>query len=193
MLEAQERQYWRLPLIAALVFLVVAGAFQIDISLLLYLFGGVPVLLAVTGFLGHRAYKDRSRRPQIIWTLCALWIVSICFVTEDLTHPSRLHLSMRWLFRGPHYQSEVLAQPPSQGKDLKHVEWDGWGIAGQETVVYLVFDPSDELSIAARSGGPGKFRGIPCEVPLVRRMEKNWYSVTFYTEEDWDHCGSNRP
>jgi len=51
--------------------------------------------------------------------------------------------------------------------------------------VFLVFDPTDSLSAAAKSHSPGKFKGIPCEVPLVRRLESHWYTVRFYTDEYW--------
>jgi hypothetical protein len=50
---------------------------------------------------------------------------------------------------------------------------------------YLVFDPGDSLSAAAASHQPGKFNGIPCEVYRVRRLESHWYTVLFYTDEDW--------
>ena len=65
--------------------------------------------------------------------------------------------------------------------------WLGFPGAG-DTVVYLVFDPNNLLAAAARSQSPGKFGGIPCEVPSIRRMEGNWYTVRFYTETDWNHC-----
>jgi len=61
--------------------------------------------------------------------------------------------------------------------------WLGW--AGQDTVVYVVFDPRDSLSQAAISHQPGKYDGIPCEVFLVRRLESHWYTVRFYTNSDW--------
>jgi hypothetical protein len=90
----------------------------------------------------------------------------------------------RWLAWSQHYQAEVLAQS-SVSEELKHIQWDGWGWAGQDTTVYLVFDPTDSLLAAAREHRPGKFNGIPCEVPAVDRMEKNWYAVRFYTNEWW--------
>jgi hypothetical protein len=90
----------------------------------------------------------------------------------------------RWLVWAHRYKAEVLAQPSVTG-ELKHVEWDGWGWAAQDTTVYLVFDPTDSLSTAAREHRPGKFNGIPCEVPVVDRLEKNWYAVRFYTDEWW--------
>jgi hypothetical protein len=78
-----------------------------------------------------------------------------------------------------------LAQPQPTHGELKHVEWDGWGWGGQDTTVYLVFDPADLLSQAASSHHPGKYNGIPCEVFLVRRLESQWYTVQFYTDEWW--------
>jgi hypothetical protein len=84
------------------------------------------------------------------------------------------------------YKAEVLAQKDSARGELKHVEWDGSGFPGAgDTTVYLVFDPTDALSAAAKSHRPGKFNGIPCEVSLVHRLESHWYAVRFYTDEWW--------
>ena len=92
----------------------------------------------------------------------------------------------RWSLWSHWYKAEVLAQPEGANGELKHVEWDGWGFAGAgDTNVYLVFDPTNSLSGAARSHRPGKFNGIPCEVPLVSRLEDRWYAVLFYTDEGW--------
>jgi hypothetical protein len=72
---------------------------------------------------------------------------------------------------------------------LKHVEWDGGGFVPRgNKLVYLVFDPADSLAYAAKTHAPGRFNGIPCEVPLVVRLERQWYSVRFYTEEEWGQC-----
>ena len=93
--------------------------------------------------------------------------------------------SSRWLIRSRRYQSAVLAQPDSSNGYLKHVEWDYWGWSGQETEVYVVFDPNDSLFQAANSHQPGKYAGIPCEVFRIRRLENHWYTVQFYTDEGW--------
>ncbi len=90
----------------------------------------------------------------------------------------------RWLTRSRSYKSEVLAQPTAVG-ELKHIAWDGWGWAGQDTTVYLVYDPTDSLVAAAKGQKPGKFNGIRCEVFRVRRLESYWYTVQFYTNEFW--------
>jgi hypothetical protein len=57
----------------------------------------------------------------------------------------------RWLLWSRDYKSKVLSQPSSSRGDLKHIEWDGWGWAGMNTAVYLVFDPTDSLSPAAKN------------------------------------------
>jgi hypothetical protein len=98
-----------------------------------------------------------------------------------------MRTEVRWLIQRSDYKARVLAQPEGNGA-FKHVEWDGWGFAGSDTTVYLVFDPSDSLRKASGSRSPQKYNGIPCEVPNVQRMEKGWYTVLFYTDTAWDHC-----
>lgn len=100
-------------------------------------------------------------------------------------HSSALGTSARWLLRSQQYKAEVFTLPNVTNGELKHIEWDGWGWGGQDTIVYLVFDPTDSLSHAASSHQPGKYNGIPCEVFLVHRLESHWYTVQFYTNQDW--------
>jgi hypothetical protein len=110
--------------------------------------------------------------------VAALWWVVI-------GHNSALGTTARWLVRSHQYKAEVFAHPDSRNGELKHVEWDGWGWGGQDTTVYLVFDPEDSLFQAASSHQPGKYNGISCEVFLVRRLERHWYTVQFYANQDW--------
>jgi hypothetical protein len=95
---------------------------------------------------------------------------------------------VRWLFLSGGYKARVLAQPPSE--ELKHAEWDGWGFAGSDTTVFLVFDPTDSLAVATGALPPVKSRGLPCEVFRVRRLDRQWYAVLFYTDTYWgqDAC-----
>jgi hypothetical protein len=97
---------------------------------------------------------------------------------------------IKWFLWSRQYKKRVLAQPASPSGDFKHVEWDGWGWGGIDTSVYLVFDPTDSLAGAARNDQSGKFNSIPCEVPWVRRMESHWYTVMFYTDQDWGDCNA---
>jgi hypothetical protein len=126
---------------------------------------------------------DRNRSKSRSWLYAALvllFLIAVAIAWNFYT----IRTAARWFVRSHRYKAEVLAQPNATG-ELKHIEWDGWGWAGQDTTVYLVFDPTDWLSTASRNHRPGKFNGIPCEVPVVDRMEKNWYAVQFYTHEWW--------
>ena len=125
--------------------------------------------------------KNRSnKRVRLCAGLGALFVVAMAIAWNFYTVRS----ASRWLAWSARYKAEVLANPTVKG-ELQHIEWDGWGWAGQDTSVYLVFDPTDSLSAAARNNRPGKFYGIPCEVPVVDQMERNWYAVQFYTNEAW--------
>jgi len=99
-----------------------------------------------------------------------------------------VHTTGRWLIQSGKYKAEILAQPNPPSRELKHAEWDAWGIAGMDTVAYLVFDPNDSLRGAAQNRSAGKFPGIPCKVANVRRLEQRWYEVWFYTNTDWKYC-----
>jgi hypothetical protein len=109
------------------------------------------------------------------------------FLLKDLVPQPQPLQYARWLLNSAKYKREVLAQVGS-ATDLKHIEWDGWGWGGSDTVIYLVFDPDDALNRAASSGAAGKYPGLPCEVYRVRRLESQWYTIHFYTDADWNHC-----
>jgi hypothetical protein len=119
-----------------------------------------------------------------LWFFAALAAFAITAIIV-LWNMGTVRTTARWFAFSHRYKAEVLSQPASRSGELKHIEWDGWGWAGQDTTVYLVFDPTDALSAPAKSGNSGKFNGLPCEVHLVRRLEKDWYTVQFYTNEWW--------
>ncbi len=154
-----------------------------DFSALLYVFATVPI---VSFALLYSAKKSKDRQRYAAFLLFALFLV---FTAVMFTHFSNTRATIRWFFRGREIQDEVLSQAiPADGR-FRHVEWEGWGFAGAgDTVVYLVSDPNDSLISAARSGLPGKFVGLPCEVVRVHRLEQGWYTALFYTDTDWDHC-----
>ena len=184
--ESRKGFNWRLPLYGALgacvVFLPIIVYFS-DIFVLLYLLGVstiIVILLLVTIVVRMRP----RQRLSILLTLVAyVTVTGALFINYGELRPS-----LRWLLWSHRYKAELLAAPDLADGDLKLIEWDGWGWGGNDTVVYVVFDPTDSLSAAAKSHSPGKFRGIPCEVPRVRRFESRWYSVVFYTGADWGHC-----
>ena len=124
---------------------------------------------------------NRSR-----WLLALVLFVVIASVS--VWNYSALQTEARWLLSSRHYKSYLLSRPAPPGEALKHMEWDAWGWGGENTTAYLVFDPSDSLSLATASHNPGKFAGIPCSVPKVSRLESQWYVVTFYTNQEWGRC-----
>jgi hypothetical protein len=133
---------------------------------------------------GNMARGRFKRRLVLCAVLGAFIVISAVFVWNF----SAIRSTARWLIWSRGYKSQVLSQPATTNGELKHIEWDGWGWAGQNTTVFLVFDPTDSLSVAARNHQPGKFNGIPCEVFLVRRLESHWYTAQFYTNEYWHQC-----
>lgn len=169
---------WRHPLyvvIGALVFITC----PLQISVILYTFGVVPI---ISGLLLYNAIDEKRR--ELLLALLIYWAISVALIMNSFA----VRTSARWMLGSQHYKAEVQAQPTQINGDLKHIEWDGWGMFSQDTVVYLVFDATDSLFAAASRHQAGKFSGIPCEVALVHRLESHWYTVQFYTTEDWGEC-----
>jgi hypothetical protein len=174
---------WRGPLYVILAAIVVFIPLVINQNTdVLYLFLVVPGILimglCVLIFAAFRKNLGIALMVATFWTASALLFI----------YPSEIQSPIKWLLWSSEYKKQVLAQPVSSNGDFKHIEWDGWGWAGINTSIYLVYDPTDSLAAAAKSHQPGKFKGIPCQVPWVRRMQSHWYTVMFYTEEDWSGC-----
>lgn len=134
------------------------------------------------------ARQQENQRRLKRQLLVAIGAVSLLFLLVIVPAVAwnfyAIRTPLKWWVRSQRYKAEVLAQPPTVG-ELKHIEWDGWGWAGQDTTVYLVFDPNDSLLTAARNHAHGKFKGIPCEVAGVSQLDTHWYAVQFYTNEFW--------
>jgi hypothetical protein len=180
-----DRFNWRLLLYAAvagLIFSLAAGICG-GIVELLYFFVAAPIVsLVVLVVAARRKGLQRLSAVSTVAVYCAVsWV--------GLTNSGNVRTAGRWFLWSKAYKAEVLAQPDSVNGELRHIEWDGWGFPGAgDTVVYLVFDPRESLSAAAKSHSHGKFIGIPCDVPLVRRLENQWYVVVFYTDTSWGLC-----
>jgi hypothetical protein len=116
----------------------------------------------------------RKRRClSLLSTLAAVVAVSAALLMNG--RATRDHV--RWLVWSHALKAQVMAQLPPVNGELRHVEWEATGFAGvANSTTYLVFDPTDSLSVQHPSGG---FGGIPCRVALVRRLERQWYSVLF--------------
>lgn len=182
----EERLNWRLPLF------VVVGASIALLSMMVYSPYGDLLYILVIGpliclglLLAAIIRKKPRQRLSILLALVAFLASSAALLKNEGT----LRPSIRWQLWSHQYKAELLAQPTPAKSELKHVEWDGWGfVPSGNNVVYLVFDPTDSLAYAAKTHAPGRFNGVPCEVPLVRRLERQWYSVRFYTDEEWGQC-----
>jgi len=170
------------------IVLVAISICQADIALLLDVFVIAPFLLIVTitGLVFLAVSHHRRHTLFFIARLAFLWAIAVSLFLYDHEHPFALHETAKWLVWSPEYKQEVLKRPSVNG-DLKHIEWDGSGFAGAENNVYLVFDPNDSLS-KAKISKTLRFNGRSCDVREVNRLEREWYSVLFYTDQSWDEC-----
>jgi hypothetical protein len=107
--------------------------------------------------------------------------------------PQGLRSHVYWLLWSQQYKRDVLSSA-GQSTGPLHAEWegDGWGGAPVgDWEAYVVYDPSDSLPTTNKSQQPRKISGIPCDVVVVRRLEKQWYSVVTGMNQFWDHMHPN--
>jgi hypothetical protein len=143
------------------------------------------ILLIVSGVIVLAVVAANVRR-NLLPALAML--ATFCLVAWLLFKVSYdFYTTGRWLAHSKQYKAEVMAEPQPANGELKHIEWDGWGFAGNDTVVYLVFEPARELTTVPETTS-GRYVGIPCAVWRVRRLEPHWYYVVFYTNTDWTEC-----
>ena len=140
---------------------------------------GVALVSALSLFVFGITKKGRQRVIALLVLIVYLWVPVLL-----LSNYSLVRDDVRWFFLSGGYKAKVLAQPPNE--QLKHVEWDGWGFVGVgDTTEFLVFDPTDSLAGASEALPPVKAHGLPCEVVRVRRLDRQWYAVLFYTDTYW--------
>lgn len=126
----------------------------------------------------------KRKRLQLSAAIAFAAVIVISFAVLRLSDPIRE--SLRWFLWSNSFKAQLKASSDSKPGQLKHMEWEATGFGGvANNTIYLVFDPTDVLAPAAQNGSPGKFTGLPCEVLKVRRLERQWYSVRFYTDEAW--------
>jgi len=167
-------------LIASLVVIV----FTSGIGMALYLLA-VAILGALALLLAIALHGGRGRRIMSVAVFGAFLTVTAGMVV--LQWHTRPHLL--WLIWSHRYKSEVLVGSAAGNGEFKHMEWDGdgWGdgVSG-DWMGYVVYDPSDSLSAATKNNAPTEYKGIPCKVILVRRLERQWYSVVLDMNQFWD-------
>jgi len=168
---------------ALILFVPIITTYGYDGGKFIYVLLVIPIVsitLLVLAF-----FKRGRLRLAVLSMLIIFWATSWGLLKNALDVRSEA----RWLFTSKEYKAKVLAEPVLANGELRHILWDGWGFAGVAvTDVFLVYDPNDSLSAAAKSHSPGKFSGIPCEVYRVHRLESHYYTVFFYSDTSWDHC-----
>lgn len=164
------------------------------VGTMLRLFVLCPVLaMASVVFLVAAVWtRGLRRRLSMLCVTALLWGMTPPLLGLGDRYSRLVDDRLRWWCWGGYYQRLILAQPAQVG-ELRHVEWDGWGIAGIETEAYLVFDPDDVVPSRAGLRESGQIRGIPCGVANTDRLSAHWSIVTMYTNTDWGHCDEDSP
>ena len=115
-----------------------------DILEILYFIALVPLIGLILLLLAIVS-AVRKRKRQSLSVVLAL--IAYCGSSWLLWKSSMdLRPTERWLLHSGTYKAEVLAQPSTQNGELRHVEWDSWGMFAQDTQAYLTYDPSSSLS-----------------------------------------------
>ena len=155
-------------------------------DLLYVLFICPIVFISCLALLVASAVRKRLRETlSMTVTLIVFLLISGALLTEEAAIRPRL----RWMLLSRHYKAEIMAQPAFASGEFRHIEWDGWGGAPVgDWTAYVVFDPTDSLSTLAGKRLSGKLAGVPCDVDSVRRLERQWYSVTLSVNEWWGRC-----
>jgi hypothetical protein len=138
------------------------------------------VLMFIFGLL----MRGRGRLAALLISVAYLFVPLLL-----LSNYSLVRDHVRWILLSHDYKTKIIAQ--SSNQVLRHIEWDGWGFAGiADTTVYLVFDPTDSLARVAGAPDPVTAAGLPCAVYRVRRLDRQWYAVNFYSDTQWglDAC-----
>ena len=156
----------------AILLPLVLWSLQQDLSLLLLVL--IAPVIAVVVLVGCAVVGKGRRQCLLILGAFAVFVATLAL---DFPHANAIRATARWLFWSKAYKAEVLASPAPPSGQLKHIEWDGWGMFGMDMTVYLVFDPTDRLLAEAVREPPSRLAGIPCRVLQAHRLESRWYSV----------------
>lgn len=178
---------WRLPLYTAAGTLILFSPVMIyggDSDVLYIVLMALLSIILIIAALVLAFFKKWGIAGAIVSMLLTSCVLSLGL----LKNVDELHDFAQWHLHSNTFRTQLMAQPSPTNGEFKHIEWDGWGFAGMETVAYLVFDPADSLAVAAKAHSSGKFKGIPCGVNRVHRLESHYYTVLFYTDTSWNSC-----
>ena len=178
------KRFWCLPSAGALAAFILYIPFLYAKSFDLESIGYILLLLLLTvalaiGILVRRIVSKQWVSGASVFAAFAFLGVSISLFFAT-TH---LRPWARWLVASGRYTSLVLQQEPDPQTGLRYIEWDGWGWAGMDTSVDLVYDPTDTLAHEIRYNPKGRFAAIAEKTHFVQKMGRGWYSLTLYTSE----------
>lgn len=176
------RCLWAFPIVGALAGFVLYLPFlylkEFDLESIGYILCMILLTLVLcVGIALRRFFVKRwvSLRPVLV-VLGFLGISVLMFLSTEHLCPWA-----RWLVASRQYTSLVLKQQPDPQTGLRHAEWDGWGWAGMDTSVELVYDPTDTLGREIKDNPKGRFAELAEKTASVQRLGPGWYSLTLYS------------
>ncbi len=179
-----KNKLWRFPLSSALAAFVLYVPFlytkSFDLESIGYLLLLFVLTLAFCFWILVRgvAFRRWGNRTSVYAVLAFLAVSIGMFLSNQ-----RLRPWARWLVASGRYTTLVLQQPPDPQTGLRSIEWDGWGWAGMNTSVDLVYDHKDSLAHEIRNNPKGRFAEIAEKTAFAQRLGPGWYSLTLYTGE----------
>jgi hypothetical protein len=132
-------------------------------------------------------------RRQIWIALIVIVIVIAAYVAVSasvLIGWSDARVDGRWAILSPEFKAEAAHQGALPAGALLHFELDSWGFV-DDTDVYAVYDPTDSL-VPTIVKGDAHIPQLNCDVAWIRREERFWYAVMFYTATTWNDCPATR-
>ena len=175
---------WRFPIVGALAAFVFYIPFLYMKAFEFESFGYMLFLALLTIAIGIGVLVRRVVRKR--WISLAYLLAALFFLSVSLSmflHTQHLRPWARWLASSSRYTNLVLQQEPDPQTGLRHIEWDGWGWAGMDTSVELVYDPTDTLAHEIKYNPKGRFAEIAEKTHFIQRLGRGWYSATLYTDE----------
>jgi hypothetical protein len=131
------------------------------------------------GIVVRRIFQKRWISRTSLFAVLFFLLVSVSmFLSTEHLRPWA-----RWLVASGRYTNLVLQQEPDAQTGLRHIDWDGWGWAGMDTSVELVYDPTDSLAHEIKYNPKGRFAEIAEKTHFIQRLGRGWYSLTLYTDQ----------
>ena len=127
------------------------------------------------------------RRTRQVWLTLFMFCV-VTAISWKADYFLRVH--GRWLILAASSKRQLLAQQPPAVDQLRHLDWDGWGMFAQDTEVYLVNDPASATLQIEKTKDGLRAKGVPCNFWRAYCLEPHWYALVYFTSTGWDDCPS---